>query len=249
MYCFTANIAGDLADVRMIVPPNVSAPTFEPKDPDLRKIAAADLVIESGFGYERWMDQLIARGILKPNAARILVSRGAGPGIPGLPGDPNTPPADIPADPTQPPDPHIWLDPLMAIKQLKNICDALMARDPVHADDYLANENRYEASLRDLDDELGRATVDLPHRRLFDPSHAFSYFFSRYEFPVAQSAAQADALVRLKGAAPVSGTTSLNEHPARTVTLDPMDSGTASVDFYENIMRANAAALREGLSK
>ena len=49
----------------------------------------------------------------------------------------------------------------MAIKEVQNIRDALMARDPAHANDYLANENRYEAALRDLDDAVGRTTVDI----------------------------------------------------------------------------------------
>ncbi len=72
-----------------------------------------------------------------------------------------------------PPDPHVWLDPVMAIKEVQNIRDALMARDPAHADDYLANENRYEAALRDLDDEVGRMTVDIPKRRLFARTRRF----------------------------------------------------------------------------
>jgi hypothetical protein len=33
------------------------------------------------------------------------------------------------------------------------------------------------------------------------------------------------------------------------ITLDPMESGTASVDFYEKETLGNAQALREGLMR
>jgi len=243
MYCFARNVAGGLADVEMIVPPGADARGFEPSAYEVARILQADVVIENGFGFEGWMDRLEAQG-LKPGAERIIAARGTGPGIPGLSGDPNSPPgADVALDLSQPPDPHVWLDPLMAIKEVQNIRDALMARDPAHADQYLANENQYEAALRDLDDEVGRMTVDIPKRRIFCVGTAFSYFLSEYEFTVAPSAQQADAVLALKG----SGASILNGTGLRVVIADPMESGPASTDFYENGTLANAAALRKGL--
>jgi len=244
MYCFAKNVAGDLADVAMIVPPGVQSRGFEPSAKQLQTIMQADVVIENGFGFEGWMDRLVARG-LKPGALRVIAARGAGPGIPGLPGDPNTPPGDAPSDASGPPDPHVWLDPIMAIKEVQNIRDALMARDPAHADDYLANENRYEASLRDLDDDVGRMTVDIPKRRLFCADGTFSYFLSQYEFPVAKSAPEADAVLAPKG----SDAAILNAKGPRVILADPMENGTASSDYYEQTTRENVRALRKGLSQ
>ena len=245
MYCFAKNVAGDLADVEMIVPPGVQSRAFEPSAKDLKKISQADIIVENGFGFESWMDQLVARGALKPGTLRILAARGTGPGIPGLPGDPDTPPGDAPLASSGPPDPHVWLDPVMAIKEVQNIRDALMARDPDHADDYLANENRYESTLRDLDDEVGRITVDIPKRRLFCTTEAFSYFLSRYEFQVAKSTDEPDGILTTRG----SGFSILSGKRLPVVIADPMESGSASTDFYEKTTRANAEALREGLSR
>jgi len=243
MYCFAKNVAADLADVEMIVPPGIQSRGFAPSQYQVTTILQADVVVENGFGFEPWMDALVAKG-LKPGAVRVIAARGTGPGIPGLPGDPNSPPGDAPLDPLKPVNPHVWLDPLMAIKELQNIRDALMARDPAHADDYLANENRYEAALRDLDDEVGRTTVDIRKRRLFCASDAFSYFLSRYEFPVAMTAREADASLVPKEPARKS-----NQERSRVILADPMESGPASTDFYEKATRANAEALREGLSQ
>jgi len=204
----------------------------------------ADVIVENGFGFEGWMDRLVEQG-LKPGALRVIAARGTGPGIPGLPGDPDSPPGELPPDSAGPPDPHVWLDPLMAIKEVQNIRDALMARDPAHADDYSANENRYEAALRDLDDEVGRMTVDIQKRRLLCPDGTFSYFLSRYEFPVAADAKEADAILARAGA----DLGRLNGMGLPVVRADPMDSGPASTDFYEKATLANAQALREGLSR
>ena len=244
MYCFTKNVAGDLADVEMIVPAGVQSRGFEPSAGELQRISQADVVVENGFGFEGWMDRLVARGLLKPGAVRVLAARGTGPGIPGLPGDPNTPPGEDLNEPG-PPDPHVWLDPVMAIKEVQNIRDALMARDPAHADDYLANENRYEAALRDLDDEAGRMTVEVSGRRLLCVDGAFSYFLKRYEFSVAKSAGDADGLLAPAGA-PAGD---LKAAGLRVVRFDPMESGPASADFYMRATLANARALREGLSR
>ena len=254
MYCFTKNVVGDLANVEMIVPAGAPSRGFAPSPEEVREILQADVVVENGFGFEGWMDELVARG-LKEGAVRVIAARGTGPGIPGLPGDPNTPPGDAPSATAGPPDAHVWLDPFMAIKEVQNIRDALMARDPVHADEYLANENRYEATLRDLDDEVGRTTVDIAKRRLYCVGGEFTYFLSRYEFPVAgpvESPSEAVTAVRAGKADAVlaaAGAGNLNGMGVRTVIADPMESGPASTVYYENATRTNAAALREGLSR
>jgi ABC-type Zn uptake system ZnuABC Zn-binding protein ZnuA len=254
MYCFTKNVAGDLADVEMIVPPGVPGGSFVPSQQDIQKILQADVVIENGFGFEGWMDRIEAQG-LKPGEIRVIAARGTGPGIPGLPGDPDSPPGGGPPDLSGPPDPHVWLDPVMAIKEVQNIRDALMARDPANADQYLANENQYEASLRDLDDEVGQTTVDIKKRRLLCQDTSFTYFLSRYEFTMAglpdadQSKAAAlppaDAILAPAGVNPQR----LNGIGLPIVIADPMESGPASADFYEKATRANAQALREGLMR
>ena len=193
MYCFAKNVAGELADVEMIkaAGTEVSAKGFAPSaEAGGEGLRRRMWLWKTDLDLKDWIDRLVAKG-LKPGAVRVDSRReGRGRGFRGCPGDPDTPPGDAPADPSKPADPHVWLDPLMAIKEVQNIRDALMARDPANADKYLANENHYEAALRDLDDEVGRTTVDIAKRRLLCLGQAFTYFLSRYEFPIAKSAAR-----------------------------------------------------------
>jgi ABC-type Zn uptake system ZnuABC Zn-binding protein ZnuA len=243
MYCFTKNVAGDLADVEMIVPEGANPRGFVPTDDEVQKIMSADMVVENGFGFEDWMDKLEARGLSK-GEVRVIAAKGTGPGIPGLPGDPNTEPAGPPdMDAAGPPDPHVWLDPMMAIKEVQNIRDALMARDPVRANGYLSNENRYEAALRDLDDSVGRITLNITKRRLYCPDTTFTYFLSRYEFPVVAKAENASGVLISTG----QDALMWKAKGVPVVTADPMEAGPAATDYYETKMMANAMALQQGL--
>ncbi|MGA3169822.1 MAG: metal ABC transporter substrate-binding protein [Chthoniobacteraceae bacterium] len=248
MYCFTKNVAGDLADVEMIVPPDVRASEFKPSPEQVRRILQADVIIENGFGFEGWMDQIEAHG-LRPGQERVLAARGTGPGIPGLPGDPDSPPSDAQFDPTQPPDPHVWLDPVMAIREVQNIRDALMARDPAHADDYLANENHYEAALRDMDDQIGQMTVDIPKREVICEDRTFLYFLSRYQFTVAAIAGPGQPVNDLQNVDAIIAAADAHggDQKGSRIILNPMESGPASTDFYEQATLANVDALRKGL--
>jgi ABC-type Zn uptake system ZnuABC Zn-binding protein ZnuA len=243
MYCFTKNVVGDLADVEMIVPPGQPARGFQPTPDEVKRIMQADVVVENGFGFEDWMDRIEARG-LRPGEIRVIAARGTGPGIPGLPGDPNTPPMELPPGMTGPIDPHVWLDPFMAIKEIQNIRDALMVRDPANANQYLANENQYEAALRDLDDEVGRDTVELTKRRLLCLDQTFLYFLSRYQFTAQTTETpRPDAILASIGQHPEK----LNDLHIPIVFADPMENGPASTDYYEQGTRANVQALRKGL--
>ena len=262
MYCFTKNIVGDLADVEMLVPEK-GVDGYQPSNKDIRKLAGADVIIENGFSFEPWLDPLIP-AVLKAGAVRIVASRG----IPPLPGG-GPAPADLPP----PPNPCVWLDPLLAITELQNIRDGLMARDPVNAESFLLNENRYETVLRDLDDEVGQATVDLPRRRMLCLTDAFAYFLRRYELPPTavlklpaphlgqrrtMPSPLIDGLLFPGGLKPMQAvlisTLDLpnveglsNESSLPAVIADPMESGPASTDYYEKVTRANVAAFRKAL--
>lgn len=199
----------------------------------------------------------------------MLAADSAGPGIPSLPGggDPNSPPVESAVNAlTGSPDPHLWLDPLLAMKELQKICDVLMKRDPANATQYFTNESHYEEQLRDLDDEIGQATVDLQRRRLFCAGSAFSYFLSRYEFTVAGEenppaagwdAASAANIVKeaeAKGAQGIiaaagPGAGLLNGKGLPVVLADPMENGPASTDYYVAVTRANVQALRKALAQ
>ena len=77
-------------------------------------------------------------------------------------------------------DPHIWLDPLLAKKQVMNIATHMAASDPENSEKYLSNANSYSDQLDTLDQEI-RTQLSSCKRDTFVPFHnAFSYFAERY---------------------------------------------------------------------
>lgn len=78
-------------------------------------------------------------------------------------------------------DPHIWLDPILAKKQVMTIADHMAMSDPENAEIYLANAAAYSKQLDMLDQEI-RIQLSDCKKDTFVPFHnAFSYFAERYD--------------------------------------------------------------------
>ncbi len=77
-------------------------------------------------------------------------------------------------------DPHIWLDPILAKKQVMNIANHMAESDPENSEIYLVNANTYSEALDTLDQEI-RTELSSCKKDTFVPFHnAFSYFAERY---------------------------------------------------------------------
>jgi len=76
--------------------------------------------------------------------------------------------------------PHIWLDPILAVQQVENIRDGLVKADPSCADGYKKNAELYTAKLKKLNTEF-TAKLKPFKGRTFVAFHDFApYFANRY---------------------------------------------------------------------
>jgi zinc transport system substrate-binding protein len=78
------------------------------------------------------------------------------------------------------PDPHIWLNPLLAKTQARTICDALVDLDPQHTPDYRKNLAAFEADLDRVHEVLASTLAPLKGRKMFVFHPAFGYFADAY---------------------------------------------------------------------
>jgi hypothetical protein len=67
--CFAANIAGDVADMAVLVPPNAGPHDYSFSPADIQKIAKADVLIMNGAGLKNWLQ----RGIKSAGRKGLLV--------------------------------------------------------------------------------------------------------------------------------------------------------------------------------
>ncbi len=189
-YDFARRLAGDRAEVRLLLPPGAESHSYEPTPSDMAAIARADLFIYTGREMEPWAERLIASaarsgGPLVVDASRGIALLGA-----GGDGEPEgeTPDLhrhhDVDNDDDghlHLHDPHIWLDPLLAVKMVETIALGLAGRDPANADFYAANAALLVRDLERLDREFRDTLAALPRRDLvFGERFAFRYFFVRY---------------------------------------------------------------------
>ncbi|HII36535.1 MAG TPA: zinc ABC transporter solute-binding protein [Nitrosopumilaceae archaeon] len=168
LYEFTKIIGGERIDVSVIIPSGIEPHDWEPTIQDLQKIKNADMIVINGAGLEPWITKLVS-----VNPDILIVDTSAG--ISLLEKNNHVFNNKIQNDP------HIWLDPVLAKKQIQNIVDDLIRIDPQNADYYQENANAYNTKLILLDNKI-RNELSICVKKDFLAFHdAFSYFANEYD--------------------------------------------------------------------
>lgn len=83
-----------------------------------------------------------------------------------------------------PNDPHIWLDPVRAQKEVEVIRDALATVDPAGQEIYAKNAAMYLQKLVSLHDEYQKGLASCQIRTIIVPHNAFQYLGQRYDITI-----------------------------------------------------------------
>ncbi len=191
---FIQRIAGDLAEVTVLVPPGADPHTYEPKPSQMRGLADARLYMTIGVPFEKaWLDRITAAGGKDMTLVRLEK------GIDLLPQDEHFLDDDHGHDADHKDaghdagsavghhdheggDPHIWLSPALVKMMAGSIKAALVKADPAHAPLYRANHDAFVRELDELDLHINGLFENVPeNRRRFMVFHpAWSYFAHNY---------------------------------------------------------------------
>ncbi len=157
-----AAVAGDLVQLRGIIPPGVDPHEFEPTAGDLVAIEHAALVLRHGIGLDEWLDRTLSAG---KRAAVVTVTRG----VRLRTGEGNGKRVD---------DPHVWHDPANAKTMVDNIAAALGRADPAHRAAYAANAAAYRKRLDAVSRQVRAIIDEIPagSRKLVTNHDALGYF-------------------------------------------------------------------------
>lgn len=171
LYDMARNIGADKAEVSLLLPPGVEAHSFEPKPSDIVRINEADVFIYTGKFMEPW-----AEGIIEGAAHKALIVADASRDtkmIPGVSRDKDEPAGSF--------DPHIWLDFDNAKIMVRNIAQALQAKDAAGKVFYEQNADGYVGKLAELDSAYRTALAACRKKEIVYSGHfAFSYLAHRY---------------------------------------------------------------------
>ncbi len=153
-------IGGDLTHVDVLLPSGASPHTFDPTAREMRVLSEADAFLAVGLGLERWVDDLIDATC--GSEKRFVVSDG----VPLLGGDP--------------PNPHVWLDPVRARMMASNMAAVYRSLSPENADVIDAREHEFLAELDSLHAWIRSLLGELEERRFVAFHPAWVYFADRY---------------------------------------------------------------------
>lgn len=170
-----------------------------------------------------------------------------------------------------PEDPHFWLDPERYGQVAEVIAAELITLDPDNAAGYETNLELVLTDLDELDQEFAAGLVECRSRDLVTTHEAFGYLAHRYDLhqtgitgiapdaePSPARLAEVTAQIRTLDVRAIYAEPILRDDIARTIanetgtevlTLDPVEGITdqSAGSTYAEIMRANLAALQEGL--
>ena len=176
---FARAVGGDFVDVELIVPPGASSHTYQPTPDQMKLISNAKILILNGLNLEFWADKMVDAA----GNPKLLVVETAD-GIPVL--------KDMESEDTNnhqeaeashghiAGNPHVWLNPNYAIKQVEAIRDTFIKADAKHSKEYYKNASEYIIKLKSLDKQI-KQTLSKTTKKDFIAFHpAWVYFTKQY---------------------------------------------------------------------
>ncbi len=169
-YDFAREIAGDRAELTLLIKPGSEVHSYEPTPKDMIRIQESDLFICNGGESEQWAKTLITPEL---NTIYMMdcvdtVEESADGIYNAEDGEPEL-------------DEHVWTSPLNAIKISEEIYNALCKLDADNAEAYKTNFTAYKAQLMALDREFRQVTKNSgKHTLVFADRFPMRYFALEY---------------------------------------------------------------------
>jgi zinc transport system substrate-binding protein len=178
MYWFTKAVAGDVADVSILIPPGTEIHEYQATPENVQAIAKADVLVKSGLGLEEFLSSTVKNA---ENAKLKQVDASAG----IQPLNEVSPVVKAVKEEGHDHDhaegnPHVWLDPVLAKQQVSNIRDGLIAADSGNKAIYEANAANYIQQLDSLNNEFQQGLQKTPNCTFVTFHDAYPYLAKRY---------------------------------------------------------------------
>lgn len=165
-------VGGDKIEVQSLAKGDVHS--YEPKPNDMKAVAKARIFIAAGLEFEEaWIPRFKASAknlvVVQSDAkiAKLKEERGE----------------QVEHDEKHEfhADPHVWLNPMLAITMARNISDALIDMDKANKDFYLENFQKLMNDLLAFDESAKESLAGLKNRKFVVYHPAWGYFAAHYD--------------------------------------------------------------------
>jgi zinc transport system substrate-binding protein len=180
-YDFARQIAGDKAEVTMLLPPGAESHSFEPTPQDIIKIQNCDVFVYNGGDSDAWVDRIL--GSMDTSGIRVLSMMDMVKArlveeetVEGMEAEEEDGPDQGPEY-----DEHVWTSPVNSSVIVSALERSLAEADPANAEAYKAGADDYNAKLAELDAGFKAIVESAPLKELvFGDRFPFRYFAEEY---------------------------------------------------------------------
>lgn len=259
LYFFASEIGGNKAHIYNITPSGAEPHDYEPTAQDIAKIENSNLLVLNGAHLESWADK-IQGNVSNQNLHIIFTSNTLATN-------------EMEEEGKKIQDPHVWLSPSLAKRQVENILNGFTKADPQNKNFYIQNAQNLEKKLDELDTAYQEGLKECKRKDFITSHAAFGYLAKTYglkQIPIAGLSPEEEP--SLKQLAEISNFSKKNnvkyiffetlvspklaetvaeETGAKTLVLDPIE-GVSKEDMkmgknYFSIMNDNLTNLRLAL--
>ncbi|NEP40566.1 MAG: zinc ABC transporter solute-binding protein [Okeania sp. SIO2G4] len=273
IYMFTKGVTGESGKVELLIPAGADPHDYQATPENARSIAEADVLVKNGLGLEEFLEKLV-----DATGNSQLQEIDASQNIEPLEEEDKDHEDHEDHDHDhhnhdhdhghhhEEGNPHVWLDPVLAQQQVKNIRDGLIQADSNNEATYRANADIYLRKLQELHQEFQTRLSPFQGCKFIAFHDAYPYLAQRYnlqqmavvELPEdnitprdVQRVIKAAQEYQVKGLlAEVGFNDNRMQQIAKDVKLpikklDPINSGSLDSEHYFTAMRNNLKTLEE----
>lgn len=258
LYFFSSEIGGGKAEVRNITPAGSEPHDYDPSTQDIARIEDSDMLVLNG-GVEAWADKI--KDNLKGKKSKIII---AGAEFFNK---------ELIEEGNKIRDPHIWLSPPLAKKEVEKITEGYISIDPSNTNYYTNNQSNLDKKLDQLDADFKKGLANCQSRDIITSHAAFAYLAEQYgltQVPISGLSPNAEPSAKQLAdvakfakehntkyiffeslVSPKLSDTIAKEVGAKTIVLDPIE-GISDNDIkqgknYFTVMENNLKNLQEAL--
>lgn len=182
-YDLARQIAGDNAEISILLPPGSEIHNYEPSAKDMIAIRNCDIFLYIGGENEQWAEKLINSNDTENVTAVKLIDY-----VPVLSEVEDEHDHDHEHEHEHETDEHIWTSPKNAQLMLSAVYDAICKVDPSDKQTYTKNKDAYAKQLSDLDNAY-RSAVDNAKNKTIVLADKFPFRYLAHEYGLEFSAA------------------------------------------------------------
>lgn len=271
IYDFTKEIVGDEGNVKLLIPAGTEPHDFEPSAKERAEISDADVFVYNSSDMEFFVDSL-KDSVDSKQTLMIEAAKGID-RLESQEADEHEE-SEEGHDHAHEYDPHVWLDPVLAIKEVRTIAGELGEKYPDKKEIFTKNADAYIKKLEALDQKYCEELKNATNRTFVTQHAAFAYLANQYNLEqVAISGVSPDQeptpsrLAELKefvkknnikviyfeeNASSKVAETLSNETGVKLEVLNPLESLTneqiKAGENYISVMEKNLEALKESIN-